>query len=121
MGDLEARGVTASAAVIAREGSGPADAVLGEDGLGRTFDALVASRTVAHVDLLATAVERSHAYYGAPAVLASGAARAWAHSLSDDRASDIMYHEAAAEFERDAADAVVASARQSLRERVYRQ
>lgn len=118
--ELEAKGVIASAAVRAREGDGAPDQVLGEDGLGRTFDALVASRAVDHTALLATAVERSHEYYGVPSTLTAGAARAWAASLPDERATDIMYHEAAAEFERDHAETLVASARQALRERVYR-
>ena len=116
---LERQGVVASAAVLAREGSdGSARQLLGEDRLGRSFDALVASGQADHADLLAVAVERSHEYYGIPAVLASGAAREWAHNLTDEAATEIMYHEAPAAFELAQRDAIVASARQSLRERV---
>lgn len=123
-----ARGITASGAVTAREGlpnrlQRPERAVarlLGDDGLGKAFDALVASGTVDHVDLLATAVERSHEYYGIPAVLASGEARRWAHALPDPVASDTLYSEAAERFEQAQAQAVVASARRSLRKRVIR-
>ena len=113
------RGIIASAAVLSREGSrGTARQTLGEDRLGRTFDALVASGTVDHVDLLAVAVERSHEYYGVPAVLTAGAARTWAHGLSDEAATDLMYHEAAEAFERSQAEAITASAKASLRKRV---
>jgi hypothetical protein len=122
-----ARGITASAAVVAREGlpdglKYPDRAVgrlLGEDGLGKAFDALVASGNVDHVDLLATAVERSHEYYGVPAVLASGEARRWAHDLSDQQAWSLRYDEAPVAFEQAQAQAVVASARESLRKRVH--
>lgn len=122
-----ARGITASAAVVAREGlpdglKYPDRAVgrlLGDDGLGGAFDALVSSGNFEHVDLLAVAVERSHEYYGVPALLASGEARAWAVGLSDERANSILYHVAAQEFEADQAAAVTASAVASLRKRVH--
>lgn len=123
-----AAGITASGAVVAREGlpnrlQRPDRAVarlLGDDGLGRAFDALVASGTVDHLGLLATAVERSHEYRGVPAVLASGEARRWVGTLSDDEALSIEYHEAGERFEEQQAAAVVASARQGLRKRVIR-
>lgn len=123
-----ARGVTASGAVTAREGlpnrlQRPDRAIarlLGDDGLGKAFDALVASGTMSQPDLLATAVERSHEYYSIPAVLASGEARTWAHSLSDQAANDMLYSEAAEEFEKAQAQTVVASARTNLRKRVLR-
>lgn len=116
---LKQRGANADA-VLAREGrKGLVSQLLGEDRLGRSFDALVASGTADHLDLLATAVERSHEYYGIPAVLTAGAARSWAHSLDDDAAVEIMYHEAAEAFERDQAAAVVASAAAALRKRVH--
>lgn len=119
---LRRRGVIAPDAVLAREGrSGTSGMLLGEDRLGRTFDALVASGQADHADLIAVAVERSHEYYGVPAILASGAAREWAHGLSDEAAAEIMYHEAPAAFERAQADAIVASAKQSLRVRVRKQ
>lgn len=118
---LAKRGIVASAAVLAREGSGGmVTRILGEDGLGRTFDALVASGTVAHVDLLATAVERSHEYYGIPAVLTAGAARSWAHGLPDEAADELMYHEAGEAFEKAQAAAITASAKATLRKRVAR-
>lgn len=123
-----ARGIVASGAVVAREGLPnrflrPERAVarlMGEDGLGRAFDALVASGTADHVDLLATAVERSHEYLGVPALLASGEARQWAQSLAADEATGMYYHDAPAEFEKQQAQAVVASARLNLRKRVLR-
>lgn len=121
------RGITASAAVVAREGlpdglKYPDRAVgrlLGEDGLGRAFDALVAAGAVDKVELLATAVERSHEYYGVPETLTAGAARAWARDLPDGRVSDMLYDEAPREYESDQAKAVVASARATLRARVH--
>ena len=121
-----ARGITASAAVVAREGlpdglKYPDRAVgrlLGDEGLGRAFDALAASGSVDHLSLLATAVERSHEYYGVPAVLASGEAQRWVGNLSDDDAASLFYHEAPAAFEEAQAAAVVASARAREKERL---
>lgn len=103
---LEALGVIASGAVMAREGATnplqrpdrAAARMLGDDGLGRAFDALVASGALEQADLLATAVERSHEYYGVPAVLASGEARRWAGMVPDEAAADMLYDEAPAAF-----------------------
>lgn len=123
---FESRGVVASAAVVAREGisddltdpQGAVGLALGEDGLGASFDALVATGAFEKVDLLATAVERSHEYYGVPTVLASGEAREWAVRLSDDAVEEMYYHDAPSTFEAAQANAVVASARAYLRAKV---
>ena len=123
-----ARGIVASGAVLSREGrinplQDPARAVdllLGEDGFGRSFDALVASEAVDKPNLLATAVERSHDFYGIPAILASGDARRWAESLDDETVENMLYVEAPEAYVASVTGEIVDAARQSMRERVYR-
>lgn len=123
---LAVRGITASGLVVAREGlpdgledpDGAVGRLLGDEGLGRAFDALVASGTCDKSALLATAVERSHEYYGVPGVLASGEARRWATELDDYDVEEMYYYEAPRQFERAQAEAVVAAARDRLRKQV---
>lgn len=95
---FEVLGRGTKASLVASATSG---ALLGDHGLGRGFDALVASGQYPHRALLAMAVTRAGAIYGAPVVSAAEAER-WADGLPLAEANTLRYDEAAIEYARSA-------------------